>query len=399
MGRGGPSRFLGPCGRTRRSAIGYLDAAENQRQTEARQWRRESQTRRAEAGGSLSIDAGGDLTLASAANVRHHESHTATTDWTSRRVRQQGSDLAAGDDLTLRSGRDLRLVASEAEAGEDATLVAGRDAELLAANDRDYSLYEKEESGLFSSSYRRDEIDDRRAVGSRLESGGDLTVASGVDQRYQSARLEAGDDLTLSSGGAIHFEAARDLHREVHEASSSNFAWQSSEGEGATDETLRQSRLIARGERLIQAADGIRIDVEDIDRQAVSRTIDAMVEADPELAWLQDMEERGDVDWRRVKAIHDRWEYEHSGLSGPAQLVVAIAVAYFTAGAASTLVASGASAAGASTAAGGAWAAASDGAGDAQAQVTPLVRRAQRDRPAAERCRGPARPREARKFA
>ncbi|WP_189470978.1 DUF637 domain-containing protein [Litchfieldella qijiaojingensis] len=284
---------------------------------------------RAEAAGNLALDAGGDLTLASAANVRHHESHTATTDWISRRVRQQGSELLAGKNLTMRSGRDLRLIASEAKAGDDAFLIAGRDVELLAANDQDYSLYEKEESGLFSSSYRRDEINDIRAVGSHLESGNDLTVASGVDQRYQGARLEAGNDLTLASGGAIHFEAASDVHTESHEERSGNFAWQSSRGEGRTDETLRQSQLIAKGNLVIQAADGIVAEVPEINAQTVSQTIDAMVEADPDLAWLKEMEERGDIDWRRVKEIHDSWEYEQSGLGAGAILVIAIVASVF----------------------------------------------------------------------
>ncbi|WP_431026450.1 DUF637 domain-containing protein [Halomonas sp. H5] len=214
-------------------------------------------------------------------------------------------------------------------AGGDAVLIAGRDVELLAANDQDYSLYEKEESGLFSSRYQRDEINDLRAVGSHLESGNDLTVVSGADQRYQGARLEAGNDLTLASGGTVRFEAASDVHTESHEKHSGNFAWQSSRGEGRTDETLRQSELLARGELVIQAADGIVAEVPEIDAQTVSQTIDAMVEADPDLAWLQDMEARGDIDWRRVRAIHDSWEYEQSGLGAGAALAVAIVASVF----------------------------------------------------------------------
>ncbi|MCO7246025.1 DUF637 domain-containing protein [Halomonas sp. Mc5H-6] len=282
---------------------------------------------RAEAGGDLALDAGGDLTLAAAANIDHHESYTASTNWISRRVRQQGSEMVAGEDLTMRSGRDMRLIASQAEAGDDAFLIAGRDVELLAANDQDYSLYEKEESGLFSSSYQRDEINDIRAEGSQLESGGDLTVVSGADQRYQGARLEAGNDLTLASGGTIRFETASDVHTESHERSKSGFAWQSASGEGFTRETLRQSELVAQGELILQAADGLQIDVEEIDRRSVTRTIDAMVAANPDLAWLKEMEQRGDIDWRQVKAIHDSWDYEQSGLGGGAAMVIAIAAA------------------------------------------------------------------------
>jgi filamentous hemagglutinin len=282
---------------------------------------------RAEVGGDLALDAGGDLTLAAAANIDHHESHTASTNWISRRVRQQGSEMVAGEDLTIRSGRDMRLIASDARADDEAFLIAGRDVELLAANDQDYSLYEKEESGLFSSSYQRDEINDIRAVGSRLESDGDLTVVSGADQRYQGSRLEAGNDLTLASGGTVRFETASDMHTESHERSKSNFVSQSASGEGVTRETLRQSELVAQGELILQAADGLQIDVEEIDRRSVARTIDAMVAANPDLAWLKEMEQRGDIDWRQVKAIHDSWDYEQSGLGGGAAMVIAIAAA------------------------------------------------------------------------
>lgn len=68
--------------------------------------------------------------------------------------------------------------------------------------------------------------------------------------------------------------------------------------------------------------------------------------AGQKLAWLKEAEQRGDVDWRRVKEIHDSWDYEHSGLGGPAMMIIAIVVAYFTAGAASGLVASAGTAAG-----------------------------------------------------
>lgn len=128
---------------------------------------------------------------------------------------------------------------------------------------------------------------------------------------------------------------------------------------------------------MIQAVDGLKIDVKEVNQQSVSQTIDAMVKADPELAWLKEMEQRGDVDWRQVKEIHDSFKYSHSGLGAGASMIIAIAVAYFTAGAMSGLVANGATAAGASTAAtsaGGAWAAGTgaslSGIGWANAAVT-----------------------------
>ncbi|MGR2741108.1 DUF637 domain-containing protein, partial [Billgrantia sp. Q4P2] len=208
------------------------------------------------------------------------------------------------------------------------------------AQQHDYSLYEKKSSGglLGGSRTQRDEVSKTRAIGSEVSTGGDLLIASGQDQTYRAARLDSGGDIELQSGGTIRFETASDVHTESHERSKSSFAWQSSSGEGFTRETLRQSELVAQGELIIQAADGIQIDVEKIDRRSVTRTIDAMVAANPDLAWLQEMEQRGDVDWRRVKAFHDSWDYEQSGLGAGAALVVAIVAAAWAGPAASGLL-------------------------------------------------------------
>ncbi|TBV02118.1 DUF637 domain-containing protein, partial [Stutzerimonas kirkiae] len=193
-------------------------------------------------------------------------------------------------------------------------------------------------------------------VGSEIATGGDLSLVSGGDQTYQAAKLTSDEDLILSSGGEIVFEGVKDLEQESHEKSKSSLAWQSAKGKGTTDETLVQSELAAQGALVIQAVEGLQIDIKEVNRQTVSQTIEAMVQADPQLAWLKEMEQRGDVDWRQVKEIHDSFKYSGSGLGGAAAIVIAIVVAYFTAGAASGLVAGAAGAGGASTAAGAAWA-------------------------------------------
>jgi filamentous hemagglutinin len=129
------------------------------------------------------------------------------------------------------------------------------------------------------------------------------------------------------------------------------------EGKGNTDETLRQSQLLAKGNLVIKAVDGLHIDVKQINQNTVSQTIDAMVKADPQLAWLKDAEKRGDVDWRQIKEVHESFKYSHSGLGAGAMLAIIIIVTVLTAGAASTAVASASTAMGAS--AGGTMAAAS----------------------------------------
>ncbi len=295
---------------------------------------------RVEAGGNMALAAGENLTIASAANESHYEHHRKSggkkVDIIRDNVTQQSAELVAGGNFTAISGADTTIVSSTISAGNEAYLYAGGDLNLLAAQNSDYSLYDMKSKGSWGSKKtQRDETTTVRNIGSTLTTGGDLTLVSEGDQRYQNARLESGNDLTLDSGGTIAFEAVKDLDQESHEKSKSGALWQSAKGKGTTDETVQQSVLIAKGETVIRAVEGLQIDIKHVDQQTVSQTIDAMVQADPELAWLKEMEQRGDVDWRRVKEVHDSFKYSHSGLGGAAMIVIAIIVTYLTAGAAS----------------------------------------------------------------
>jgi filamentous hemagglutinin len=289
--------------------------------------------------GDLDVIAGRNIEIEAGQSSRYDEQRRGRTHTIDSRSRVQGSDFAAGGHLSLTAGEDLRLTASRLQAGESAALLAGGNIELLTAQEHDYSLYESRRRSLLGGSRtQRDEVSRTRSIGSEVTVGGDLLLASGLDQTYRAARLEADGDITLQSGGTIRFETASDVHTESHERSRSSFAWQSARGEGFARETLRHSELVAQGELIIQAADGIHIDVERIDRRSVTRSIDAMVAANPDLAWLKEMEQRGDVDWQQVKAFHDSWDYSHSGLGAGAALAISIVASAWAGPAAAGLV-------------------------------------------------------------
>ncbi|HHM5969741.1 TPA: DUF637 domain-containing protein, partial [Pseudomonas aeruginosa] len=283
-----------------------------------------------EARRDIALSAGRDVTLAAAANEEHAYSKTRKVTYQEDKVAQQGTRVDAGGDLAINAGQDLRLIASQASAGDEAYLVAGDKLELLAANDSNYYLYDKKKKGDFGrKETRRDEVTDVKAVGSQISSSGDLTLLSGGDQTYQGAKLESGNDLAIVSGGAVTFEAVKDLHQESHEKSKGDLAWQSSKGKGQTDETVRQSQIVAQGNLAIKAVEGLKIDLKHIDQKTVSQTIDAMVQADPQLAWLKEAEQRGDVDWRMVQEVHDSWKYSNSGLGAAPSLAIAIVAAAY----------------------------------------------------------------------
>ncbi|MDZ4193656.1 MAG: DUF637 domain-containing protein [Pseudomonas sp.] len=282
--------------------------------------------------GNVLLDAGRDVTITAAANESSSEYRYKRSgkkvEKENSSIRQQAAVIEAGGDLDVLADGNLILSASQLRAEGEAFLYAGEQLALLAAQNSDYYLYDMKKKGSWGSKKtQRDEVTTVRNVGSSITTGGDLILVSEGDQLYQKARLESGNDLILDSGGSITFEAVKDLDQESHEKSSNSLAWTSAKGKGTTDETLYQSQLIAKGDLVIQAVDGLKIDVKEVNQQSVSQTIDAMVKADPELAWLKEMEQRGDVDWRLVKEIHDSFKYSHSGLGAGAQMIMAIAMA------------------------------------------------------------------------
>jgi filamentous hemagglutinin len=284
----------------------------------------------------LSLDADENLTISSAANEQHSLFKSKELKIQEDHVSQVMSNVTAGGDVKLSAGQNMAVISSRINAGDEAYLVAGDRLDILAAQDTDYSLFDKKKKGGFGAKEtQRDEVTDVKNIGSEISSGGNLILKSGGDQLYQVARLDSGKDLTLDSGGSITFEAVKDSHQESHEKSKTSLAWNSMSGKGKTDETLRQSQLLAQGQLVIKAVDGLHIGIKQVNQETVHEAIDAMVKADPQLAWLKEAEKRGDVDWRLIKETHESFKYSHSSLGQGAMLAIIIVVTVLTAGAAS----------------------------------------------------------------
>ncbi|WP_333989493.1 two-partner secretion domain-containing protein [Pseudomonas sp. S3(2024)] len=287
----------------------------------------------------LAMSATENLTVSSAADEEHSLSKNKKVTRQEDHVSQVMSGITAGGDVALAAGQNLAVISSRITSGDEAYLVAGDRIDILAAQDTDYSLYDMKKKGSFGSKKtKRDEVTSVTHVGTEITTGGDLILVSGGDQRYQVAKLDSGNNLMVQSGGSVTFEGVKDLKQESHEKSSSSLSWNSMKGKGHTDETLRQSELTAEGNLVIRAVDGLKIDIRQIDQKTVSQTIETMVQANPQLAWLKDAEQRGDVNWRKVQEAHESFKYSHSGLGQGAMLAIIIIVTALTAGAASAAV-------------------------------------------------------------
>lgn len=107
------------------------------------------------AGGDIGLDAGGDMTIASAANESsadyYRKSGGKTVIAQEQHVKQIASVIEAGGNLDMRTDGNLVLSASQLKAGNEAYLYAGQQLALLAAQNSDYSLYDKKKKGGWGS--------------------------------------------------------------------------------------------------------------------------------------------------------------------------------------------------------------------------------------------------------
>ena len=112
-------------------------------------------------------------------------------------------------------------------------------------------------------------------------------------------------------------------------------------GKGRTDETVRQTEMVAQGELVINAVGNIKADVLQVNQQTVHESIEAMVKADPKLEWLKQLEAQGGIDWRQVQEIHTSFKYANSGLGPAAQIIIAILMSVIVGPAAAGMVTAG----------------------------------------------------------
>jgi len=95
---------------------------------------------------------------------------------------------------------------------------------------------------------------------------------------------------------------------------------------------LRMVSLQPGGNLVISAAKGISVDIEKIDGKTGPALIDALVARDPDMAWLKDLADQGEIDWNEVEAVHERWSEEQESLGAGASAVIAIVVTTLTGG-------------------------------------------------------------------
>jgi filamentous hemagglutinin len=126
-------------------------------------------------------------------------------------VRQSGTDITAGRNVTVIAGRDVTAQAADVYAAGNTAVAAGRDITLSTATESDYAYREeKKTSGGFLSKKTTHTIHEEthtREKGTQL-SGDNVALRAGNNLTVQGSSVAAERDVALKAGNDLTVEAA-----------------------------------------------------------------------------------------------------------------------------------------------------------------------------------------------
>ena len=221
----------------------------------------------------MALASDGDIRIESAANESQFASRGRSTLET-RSVSQQSSELKAGGNISVDSGKDLDIIASRIKAGGDIALDAVQDMTIASAKNESSYYYYKKSSGSFGrSSSKQVESYDSTNVASVIDAGHDLTVNAtkaangsvsingGRDLSIIGSKLKAGDDLILAATNNVAVLSGVEEHGSYSKKTSSGFLGLSKSGKSQLQTTASQvgSELDAGNDVVVASGNDIRL--------------------------------------------------------------------------------------------------------------------------------------------
>ncbi|EEQ9533599.1 filamentous hemagglutinin N-terminal domain-containing protein [Escherichia coli] len=160
---------------------------------------------------SMDIRAGRDVNMAAESTGTGDHDSTFSMKTVHDSVRQQGTDMTSGGDITVTAGRDITSVATAVTAKGDIRVNAGHDIVLGTATESDYHYSESGETRnrLLSHQTTRTITEDSvtREKGSLL-SGNRVTVNAGNNLTVEGSDVVADRDVSLAAGNHVDVLAA-----------------------------------------------------------------------------------------------------------------------------------------------------------------------------------------------
>ncbi|MGT3874048.1 hemagglutinin repeat-containing protein, partial [Escherichia coli] len=160
---------------------------------------------------SMDIRAGRDVNMAAESTGAGDHDSTFSMKTVHDSVRQQGTDMTSGGDITVTAGRNITSVATAVTAKGDIRVNAGHDIVLGTATESDYHYSESGETRnrLLSHQTTRTITEDSvtREKGSLL-SGNRVTVDAGDNLTVEGSDVVADRDVSLAAGNHVDVLAA-----------------------------------------------------------------------------------------------------------------------------------------------------------------------------------------------
>ncbi|HDL7824942.1 TPA: contact-dependent inhibition toxin CdiA [Yersinia enterocolitica] len=291
------------------------------------------------AGGDMTLTSGGDMRFESVLN----EDHYGGGDNSSYRKLQQSTQLNSGGILTLMANGSILFQATQLVA-KKVMDIAAEGGYLFAQAMEETSHAEQRWNtrkwwGRKKSHHNVHHVATNKVT--EFTSDGDISLLSRDDSTYQASKIAAGQNAKLTSThGKVIFEAVKDSTFEQKTTLSKGFYIKHTD-KGYLDEKWVLPTIQTGGELTVDAAQGIRADVKVKNSESLRNAITALSKT-PGNEWLNDLNLRDDVQWQKVMDAYHRWDHKNEQLNPVVAVVIAIAVAAATAGSGLVVAASAA---------------------------------------------------------
>lgn len=308
--------------------------------------------------GDLKVNAGGAVHLLPA-EVRHQDAQSGHG-WSqsSQSLTNIQTKMSAIDLLSIATKQTIVSRGSILESEGTLELLAGQGIHLLAALDFEswQKMFEASGSGVFGSSEKREESEQRsQVVSTLLKAGYDLVLATEAGPVQLRATHLTSHGLTRVTGDTIDLELELEKYFYSKAESFESALSVGQKGNGISQETAHMSQFRAQGGLVLDARNGITVELPRNPNQAHldhHALIDQLATNDG-LRWIRDIRDNHpDAKWEEIDLVLEEWDYEQTGLTPAAMAILVVVVA----------IATGGAGAGAAASAGGAGAAAGTGA-------------------------------------
>ncbi|WP_231908912.1 hemagglutinin repeat-containing protein [Marinomonas sp. TW1] len=175
-----------------------------------------------------------------------------------------GTDLSAGGALTLVSQNDIFSKGSTLSSGEDLTLAAGGDVILTTetAHNSSYQQVKKKKKKLFGTKRSTTTTTSESLInqGTNLTSGGDLTIASGVDILLEGSKANAEGDISVQAAGDIELLSAVDQSSQRYQKQKKGTFKVKAKDKGSIKQTAVTSDLVGGGNISLDSGSNITLE-------------------------------------------------------------------------------------------------------------------------------------------